>query len=189
MCQQALNLSGNDRAAALVRGSSPRPETHPAWRRAFESYYDEPMQKNRSVPADTVLPHIVYQDVAAAIGWLSRTFGFKEHYQYGEPGGPISGAQMHLGDAWFMLQRARPGSASPAQLGCETQCLTVFVDDIEAHFQRTKSAGAPILEDLHETEYGELQYATRDLDGHHWLFSRHARDVSPEEWGARVTGR
>jgi hypothetical protein len=32
--------------------------------------------------------------------------------------------------------------------------------------------------------YGELQYAALDLDEHHWLFSRHARDMEPEEWGA-----
>jgi hypothetical protein len=43
------------------------------------------------------------------------------------------------------------------------------------------------VEDLHETMYGERQYGARDLDGHHWLFSTHARDVSPVEWGATVT--
>jgi uncharacterized glyoxalase superfamily protein PhnB len=138
---------------------------------------------NRSVPADT-LPHVTYQNVADAIAWLTKAFGFKEHYRYGEP---ISGAQMHLGNAWIMLKRARAGNASPAQLGYGTQSLTVFVEDVEAHFQRAKSAGAKILEDLHETVYGELQYAAADLDGHHWLFSRHARDLSPEEWGATVS--
>ena len=56
----------------------------------------------------------------------------------------------------------------------------------DAHFQRAKAAGAKIVEQLHETGYGELQYGAEDLDGHHWLFSRHARDVSPEEWGAKV---
>jgi uncharacterized glyoxalase superfamily protein PhnB len=140
---------------------------------------------NRSVPADTLLPHVTYQNVADAIAWLTKAFGFKEHYRYGEP---ISGAQMHLGNAWIMLKRARAGNASPAQLGYGTQSLTVFVEDVEAHFQRAKSAGAKILEDLHETVYGELQYAAADLDGHHWLFSRHARDLSPEEWGATVSG-
>jgi predicted enzyme related to lactoylglutathione lyase len=85
-----------------------------------------------------------------------------------------------------MLKRAGEGSASPAKLGFGTQSLTVFVDDLEAHFRRAKAAGAKLLEDLHETVYGELQYATEDLDGHHWLFSRHARDLSPDEWGATV---
>ena len=98
----------------------------------------------------------------------------------------MSGAQMQIGRAWIMLKRAEEGNASPAQLGYGTQSLTVFLDDLEAHFQRTKAAGAKLLEDLHETVYGELQYATEDLDGHHWLFSRHARDANPEEFGATV---
>jgi len=132
-----------------------------------------------------VLPHVVYQDVAVAIAWLTKIFGFTEHYRYGDPEA-ISGAQMHLGDAWIMLRRARPGSSSPVQLGYWTQSLTVFVDDVDAHFQRSKLAGARIVEDLHETIYGERQYGVEDLDGHHWLFSQHARDASPEEWGAVI---
>jgi len=143
------------------------------------------MLTNRSVPAAVILPHLTYQDVAAAIAWLAGAFGFVEHYRYGEPDRP-GGAQMHLGDAWIMLKRARPGSASPAQAGCDTQSLTVFVEDVDAHWERAKRAGAKIVEDLHETEYGELQYGVVDLEGHHWLFSRHARDVSPEEWGATL---
>src|SRR6266403_145352 len=88
------------------------------------------MQKNRSVPTDTILPHVVYQDVAEALAWLCKIFGFTEHYRYGDPAGPISGAQMHLGNAWIMVHRARPGASSPAQLGYGTQSLTVFVDDM-----------------------------------------------------------
>jgi uncharacterized glyoxalase superfamily protein PhnB len=45
------------------------------------------------------------------------------------------------------------------------------------------------VEDLHETAYGERQYGVEDLEGHHWLFSRHARDVDPAEWGATVAGQ
>ena len=144
------------------------------------------MLKNRSVPTDTVLPHILYRDVAEATAWLTRVFGFREHYHHGDDAGPISGAQMHLGAAWVMLKRAPVGWAVPADLGYGTQSLTIFVDDVEAHFQRAKSEGATIVEDLHETIYGELQYGVIDLDGHHWLFSRHAHDRSPDEWGATV---
>ncbi len=115
--------------------------------------------------------------------WLTRTFGFVEHYRYGDP---AQGAQMHLGDAWIMLSLAREGRKSPAQAGMWTQSLTVFVDDVDAHFEKSKSAGAKIIEDLNETMYGERQYGVEDLEGHHWLFSRHARDVSPSEWGAVV---
>ena len=144
------------------------------------------MISNRSVPASTLLPHIIYPDVAEAIEWLRKTFGFTEHYRYGEPG-LVGGAQMHLGDAWMMLRRARPGSGTPAELGAATQSLTVFIDDVDTHFARTQAAGARIIEDLHETEYGERQYGVVDFAGHHWLFSRHARDVNPAEWGAIVS--
>jgi uncharacterized glyoxalase superfamily protein PhnB len=140
------------------------------------------MIENHSVPADILLPHIVYRDVAAAIQWLSSAFAFVEHYRYGES----SGAQMHLGDAWIMIRKARPGEAIPSQLGCWTQSLTVFVEDVEAHYKRARAAGAKIIEEPNETAYGEFQYGVEDLDGHHWLFARHARDVNPEDWGAKL---
>ncbi len=132
------------------------------------------MLENRSVPPKTILPHVVYADIAQAIAWLAKTFGFREHYRYGDP---PAGAQLHLGNAWIMLKQALTGRGTPAQLGAQTQSLTVFVEDVEAHYQRTKSANAKIVEELHETPYGELQYAAEDFAGHHWLFSRHARDV------------
>src|ERR1700690_490452 len=142
------------------------------------------MIRNRSVPADSVLPHVVYRDVPRAVAWLGAHFGFSEHYRYGEP---VSGAQMVLGNAWIMVHGERPQSASPSELGGRsTQSLTVFVEDVEAHYERAKAAGAVIVEELHETCYGELQYGAVDLDGHHWLFSRHAHDVTPEEWGATI---
>ena len=144
------------------------------------------MLKNRSVPTETILPHVFYQNLDDAIAWLTNTFGFKEHYRYGEP---VSGAQMHLGNAWIMVSSARPGETSPAYSGYSSQSLTVFVDDVDAHFSRTKSAGAKIVEDLNETIYGERQYGVEDLEGHHWLFSRHARDVSPDEWGAKLAAK
>lgn len=143
------------------------------------------MQKNRSVPTDIILPHVTYQNVKAAIDWLTKVFGFTEHYRYGDPANP-DGAQMHLGDAWIMVNSARQGRSTPAQVGCNTQTLTVFIDHVEEHFEKAKLAGAKIVEELNETFYGEFQYGVLDLDGHRWLFSRHARDVSPGEWGATI---
>jgi uncharacterized glyoxalase superfamily protein PhnB len=140
--------------------------------------------ENRSVPANILLPHIVYRNVAEAIAWLSA-FGFVEHYRYGPPAEP-HGAQLHLGAAWVMIRGLREGSSTPSLLGAATQSLTIFVDDLDAHYRRAKSAGATIVEELHVTEYGERQYGATDLDGHHWLFAQHARDVDPAEWGATL---
>ncbi len=143
------------------------------------------MIRNRTVPVDTILPHLVYRDVAAALGWLERAFGFVEAFRYGDPASP-QGAQMRRGSVWIMLSSSRPGSASPAEAGVRTQSLTVFLEDVEAHCQRARAAGAAIVEEPHETVYGEFQCAVHDLEGHLWIFSRHARDLDPREWGATV---
>jgi uncharacterized glyoxalase superfamily protein PhnB len=139
--------------------------------------------RNRSVPVDSVLPHVNYQDLGEAIAWLTKVFGFCEYYRYGD--GP-SGGQLWAGQAAIQVRQARDGEKSPAQLGYGTQSLTVFIDEVDEHYKHARDAGAKILEEPHETEYGEYQYAAEDLDGHHWLFSRHATDRNPEEWGAVV---
>ena len=141
---------------------------------------------NRSVPTDTILPHLIYDDVAEALSWLSLAFGFAEHYRYGAPDAP-QGAQMSLGDAWIMVERWRGDTPPDAQV--RTQYLTIFVPDVDAHYQRAKEAGATIFEDLNETVYGERQYGVVDLGRHRWLFSQHVRDANPEEWGAIVADR
>lgn len=142
------------------------------------------MIQNRSVPADILLSHIVYQNLPEAIAWLTKAFGFAEHFRYGDP---VSGAQLILGAACIMARQAKPGQLSPRKLGYGTQSLTVFVENVEGHYRMAKEAGAKIVEEPHETEYGEFQFGVEDLDGHHWLFARHAHDVSPETWGAKVS--
>jgi uncharacterized glyoxalase superfamily protein PhnB len=76
--------------------------------------------------------------IRTAINWLNKTFGFVERHRYGEPNGAVSGAQMHLADAWIMVKAAKPNASSPAQLGYGTQSLTVFVNDVDAHFGKVK---------------------------------------------------
>jgi uncharacterized glyoxalase superfamily protein PhnB len=136
---------------------------------------------NRSVPTDTVLPHLLYRNLEDAIAWLTHSFGFKELYRYGSP---ISGAQMAACNAWIMLKQLKPEARTPAELGFGTQSLTIFVEDLETHYANAQAAGVTLVENLHETVYGELQYAALDLEGHHWIFSRHAHDLSPTDWGA-----
>jgi uncharacterized glyoxalase superfamily protein PhnB len=90
---------------------------------------------------------------------------------------------MFVENAVIQVRQARDGERAPKELGFGTQSLTVFVEDVDGHYARAKVAGVKIVEEPHETGYGEYQYAAEDLDGHHWLFSRHAKDVAPEDWG------
>lgn len=147
------------------------------------------MAKNRSVPVDTVLPHVTYRDLPTAIDWLVKHFGFVEQYHYTDSStGKISGAQLRLSNAYIMAHPAKvPNASTPAELGYNLQSLTIFFDDVDAHYRKVKSTGIRLVEQLHETVYGELQYAVQDLEGHLWIFSQHAKDLTPDQWGAKIT--
>ncbi len=86
------------------------------------------MLTNRSVPVDTVLPHVTYKRLPEAMDWLTRTFGIVEHFRYGDP---VSGAQVRLGNAYIMVRAARGDYRSPAELGFGNQSLTIFIEDVE----------------------------------------------------------
>jgi hypothetical protein len=92
------------------------------------------MISNRFVPANTLLAHLTHRDVEEAITWLESSFGFVEHYRYGDP---VSGAQMSIGNAWPMPKRTKDQRAIPKLAGFQTQCLTVFIEEIAAHFELT----------------------------------------------------
>lgn len=144
------------------------------------------MIQNRSVPTNVILPHIFYENVADAMNWLKATFGFTEHYRFELPDGQLHGVLMHFGEAYVMLKSLNRNLTSPVKLGFSTQSVMIFVEDIDSHYEHTKSAGATIVEELVETEYGERHYVVQDIEGHQWMFSKHVRDVSPVEWGAVI---
>jgi uncharacterized glyoxalase superfamily protein PhnB len=144
--------------------------------------------KNRSVPVDTVLPHVSYRDLPSAIDWLVKHFSFVEQYHYTDStSGAITGAQLRLGNAYVMAHAAKTNASTPAELGYNLQSLTIFLDDVDAHCRKVRSAGIRLVEQLHQTVYGELQYAVQDLEGHLWIFSQHANDLTPDQWGAKIT--
>jgi len=126
---------------------------------------------------------VFYQHVPVAIEWLTTKMGFAELFRYGDP---VEGAQMRLARAVIMVSLARQGRASPTLVHAYTQMQSIFMDNVEDYFLRCSGLGIKIVEPLHSTRYGELQFVAEDLEGHHWLFAQHVRDVSPVEWGATV---
>jgi uncharacterized glyoxalase superfamily protein PhnB len=72
------------------------------------------------------------------------------------------------------------------RLGTTTVVVHVYVDDVDAHYERAKAAGAEITQEPADQEYGDRRYTARDVEGHQWFFATRVRDVSPSEWGATV---
>lgn len=120
----------------------------------------------------TIFPILRYNDARSAIQFLCATFGFIELFSVPESGPVIRHAQLILGMNVIMLGSVRPddGIASPQVLGATTQALYVYVDDLDAHFERARLAGAQIISPPEETDFGSREYHVRDVEGHLWTF-------------------
>src|ERR1700682_519622 len=94
----------------------------------------------------TIFPILRYDDARGAIRWLCAAFGFVEVFSVPESGEVVRHAQLRLGTNVIMLGSTRPddGMASPHVVGGATQALSVYVEDLDAHYERARSAGAEV---------------------------------------------
>jgi uncharacterized glyoxalase superfamily protein PhnB len=142
---------------------------------------------NRSAPKATVVPILVYEDVAKAIDWLCDTFGFIERLRAEGPGGSVAHAQLAIAEGAVMLGR-QGGEFRPPRPDEVSQYVTVHVENVLEHFEYARRCGARILKSPTDMPFGERQYTAEDPWGHRWTFSQSIADVAPEAWGARQPG-
>ena len=120
-----------------------------------------------------ITPYLLYEDVGSALQFLSTAFGFKEYGpQNRGRDGKINHAAMQLGDDVIMMGCPGPTYKNPKRLGDATQNLYVNVENVDAHFERARKAGAKILEEPEDTEYGHRRYGAEDPEGHRWFFAQ-----------------
>ncbi|HYY04417.1 MAG TPA: VOC family protein [Gaiellaceae bacterium] len=115
----------------------------------------------------TVFPILSYDDALAALDFLQAAFGAERHAVYGDDAGTIHHAEVRLGNGIVMLGSARNGSPATGGRG---GAIYVVVDDPDAHCERARAAGAEIVRDLHDEDYGSREYSARDLEGNAWHF-------------------
>jgi uncharacterized glyoxalase superfamily protein PhnB len=136
--------------------------------------------------AHTITPYLLYEDGAAAVDFLTRVFGFEEVLRSQSPEGRVWHAELKLGDGEVMLGEPGSGYRNPASLGGVTVSIHVYVEDVDAHCERAKAAGAEIAAEPEDQAYGDRRYRAQDPEGHEWFFAQRVREVAPEEWGATV---
>ncbi len=127
-----------------------------------------------------VSPYLYDEDVAGALAWLARAFGFRERMRMAGPDGKVSHAEMELADGVVMMRCPGPDYRNPKRLGQVTQSLYVYVDDVDKHFTQAKRAGAKVIEEPKDQFYGDRRSGTEDPEGHRWYFVQRVRDVAPE---------
>lgn len=117
-------------------------------------------------------PCFYYDDAAGAIEWLCRAFGFEMRLVVPGPDGTIAHSELTFGPGVIMVGSAKPekGWVSPRGLPALHQAICVQVDDPDAHHDRAKAAGAKILQELRDEDYGSRGYMVEDVEGHQWYF-------------------
>jgi uncharacterized glyoxalase superfamily protein PhnB len=127
-----------------------------------------------------ITPHLFYDDVAAAIDWLVKAFGFEVRLRMTDKNGGVVHGELELADSLIMLGLTSENEAweSPRTLnGKVSQRLYIFIDNVDAHYERAVSAGANIIREPADQFWGDRVYECIDPEGHRWKFAEHIRDV------------
>lgn len=123
-----------------------------------------------------IIPTMRYRNAPAAIEWLCKAFGFEKHLVVPGEGGKIAHAQLTFDGGMIMLSSVDDGEFDrfmkhPQDVGgAETQSAYIIVADCDGHYARAKAAGAAILLDIEDKDYGGRGYTCGDLEGHIWSF-------------------
>ena len=128
---------------------------------------------------------LYYEDAGKAIDWLCRAFGFEVRLKVEGENGRIEHSELVYGEGVIMVSSTKPEKfpthrAPKEANGVNTQNMMVYVDDIDAHFARARSAGALIVKEPTNTDYGEEYWEDRgyeceDIGGHGWWFYQRIR--------------
>jgi len=120
-----------------------------------------------------ISPYVYYEDGSAAMDWLIRVFGFEETVRMPNEDGSLGHGELKLGDGRVMLGAPGGDYQSPNSRGGRgTAGVHVYVDDVDAHFERAKAGGAKISMEPTDQEYGDRRYDAEDLEGHNWFFAK-----------------
>ena len=130
----------------------------------------------------TIIPQLPYADIRAALSFLERAFGFREIPASRMEGadGVIHHSLVEFGDGVIGIgTQGAHGAVSPMRGGVESQYISVYIDDIDAHYQGALAAGAQIATALREHVSGRTHraYEALDLEGHRWRFVQLMREV------------
>ena len=136
-------------------------------------------------PAGTpqIIPYLYYPDATKALQFLVDAFGFEVIHAVRDAEGVVWTAQLRLGDGVVMIGPGIEGFGSRAVDDPEwaTTRMYTYVEDIDAHHERAKAAGARIVSELAIHFSGNRQYVASDCGGQQWIFAEPTGEVADED--------
>jgi len=136
----------------------------------------------------SITPYLTVDDGRKAIEFYKRAFDATERGVMSVPDGRIAHAELEIGDAVVMLCDNLPEFAgrTPRALGGTTVSIFLFVEDVDAVFQRAEDAGATIIMEPDDQIWGDRLGQVEDPFGHLWLIATRVENVKPAELEART---
>ena len=147
--------------------------------------------KTKRIPSGyhTITPHIVVRGGADAIDFYKRAFGAEELNRHPGPDGKtIMHAALQIGDSRLFLCDEAPqhGARSPISIGGSPVYIHLYVEDVDAAYQRAVKAGAEGTMPPQDQFWGDRFSMVKDPYGHHWSIASHMEDVTPAEMQKRA---
>ena len=135
-----------------------------------------------------VMPYLIVDGAGAAIDFYASVLGAKERMRMPAPDGKVGHAELEIGDSVIMLADEFPdmGAQGPRATGGTPVTLHVYVEDVDAVFDRAVQAGAKSLRPVEDRFYGDRSGQFEDPFGHRWDIATHVEDVPPDELGKRA---
>ena len=136
----------------------------------------------------TATPDLIVNGAANAIEFYQRAFGATEMLRMADPQGRIGHAEIRIGDSVIMLADEHPamGYRSPRALGGSSVSILLYLEGVDAVFERAVKAGAKALRPITNQFYGDRSGTLEDPFGHVWTIATHVEDVPPEELKRRA---
>jgi PhnB protein len=136
----------------------------------------------------SVSPYLFIRGAAQAIDFYKQAFDASERMRMPGPNGKIMHAELQIGDSMVMLADEFPemSALSPETVGGTPVMIAIYVDDVDATFNRAIAAGAKPLRPVANQFYGDRSGSLVDPFGHKWNLATHVEDVSHEEMTRRT---
>ena len=131
----------------------------------------------------SLTPIVTVEGATRLIDFLKQVFDAVEEEVYKGPDGRVIHAELRIGDSVIMLSDAN------AQFPALPVMVNVYIEDVDAAYNRALKAGATSLREPSNQFYGDRTGGVKDAHGNQWWIATHVEDVSQEELEKRMKAR
>lgn len=123
----------------------------------------------------TVCPYVMSEEPETLAAFLTRVFDATPVSRpLLRPDGSVRHVAMRIGDSVVMIGGVGPGEGAPS-------FVHVYVDDPDATHAKAVAAGASVVRDVRDEEYGDRAGGVRGPGGDIWWIASFREQVAPDE--------